>query len=716
MNNNPRSFEIFPTFSSCIANSHPEKTKHPLLIQPSYSLNGITSSSMDPFILCIEKMLHILLDQDILDALILQKNPSAIKKKINALSKQLPLLHINYPKTAPCTLSVMALCPYEFSNGIGRYLSDTLSHWLVPGKFLTLSCVQSLNFSFIAYPHQKFIFHQALLDIRYAEDLCIVKNNWEALQKEIRLNILAVKQARRILAIKKLSSEQKNAIIQENISSILNRSVNKNTFDHMHHFLLQATLENKLTQIKEQVLPSLEQRPLAFQRDIYSELKYFALLFGEKFTALHELRYVSKLISYQYLFRQSFQRILLSAPNERHLIVKLLKTHVHSPFNESRKVLGIFGAVNLLRENEIFEERHLVQAIKHCISCVRKVENSFILDRRSHDSIRIFYIEIEKKDDTTFTCEEMRELKKHLPSKIKESIEAVIHPVFMPRNEEEIMRNIVILSQQIQYLSDLPQMIISFEEQEEKALVFRIILLRILKDKTPILMDILSASTELQVKDIETKHIGMFRKKHIKEASILKVALNKKKFFRKDFSIDLLKARLAVASELNHLFKGIRDFNGGILSKQQEAFAQLRNLLKDAVVFEDFLLENFFYSLTPPLQQSLVKPSILKALFLLTLEAMDADYKKIPIFLKAQTMEDHILIAIASPSQQLKELLFSIVNTLQIPSSDLSFACVSSHAIHCLSYMYQNNCSTQRNLFYTAIYEGLQKSIQLKSI
>jgi hypothetical protein len=552
-----------------------------------------------------------------------------------------------------------------------------------------------------------------LLDIHSQEDLAIIQNNWEGLKNEIRLNVLSVKHARQVIAVKKLSSEQKNALIQENISSVLNRPLkdsDPNAFDQMHHLFLQLTSEERLNQIKEQFLPSFEQRPKAFQRDIFNELKHFVLLFGDKFTALHTLKYVSRLISYQYLFRKSLERIIASMPGIRHLSVKLMKTQLNASFKNDRKtVLGIFGAMNVLRENEVFEERHLFQAIRHCLSPVRKVDNSFILDRRSHDPIRIFYIEIEKKEGGSFEPEEIRELQKNLPREIKESVESVVHPVFMPRNEEEIMRNILLLSQQLKYVSDLPQVIISFDAQAEQELIFRVILLRILKDKAPSLMDCFAHSTELSIRDLEIKRVGMLRKKHVKEANVFKVSLSKKKFLRKDFSIDLFKARQALSSELNKIFKGIRDFNGGILSKQQEAFLALRNLLKDTPAYKDFLLENFFYSLTPPLHQSLVLPSILKALFILTLEALEANYKTSPYFLKAQNLEDQLLIIIASPSNRLKDLLFSIVNTLQIPSSDLSFSQVSSYEIHCLGYIYQNRCPIQRKAFYTTISETLQE-------
>ncbi len=712
--NRTRHIEIFPAFSIPIATYPAKKAASVSLITPSYSLNGINHADMDPFVHYVEQILFKILPEGLLDELTAQRQRLSIKKKIFELNMLLPILRLNQPKSAPCTLSIAVLCPAEYTGGVGRYLSDTLSHWLVPGKFINICATQSLNFRFSAYPSQKFFFVQILLDIHSQEDLAIIQNNWEGLINEIRFNVLYVKHARQVIAVKKLSSEQKNALIQENISSVLNRplkDIDPNAYDQMHHLLLQLTSEERMNQIKEQFLPSFEQRPKAFQRDIFNELKHFVLLFGDKFTALHTLKYVSRLISYQYLFRKSLERIIASMPGIRHLSVKLMKTQLNASFrNDCKTVLGIFGAMNVLRENVVFVERHLFQAIRHCISSVRKVDNSFILDRRSHDPIRIFYIEIEKKEGGSFEPKEIKELQKNLPREIKESVESVVHPVFMPRNEEEIMRNILLLNQQLKYVSDLPQVIISFDAQAEQELIFRVILLRILKDKAPSIMDSFANSAELSIRDLEIKRVGILRKKHVKEANVFKVSLNKKKFLRKDFSIDLFKARQALSWELNKIFKGIRDFNGGILSKQQEAFLALRScLLKDAPAYKDFLLENFFYSLTPPLHQSLVLPSVLKALFILTLEALEANYKTKPYFLKAQNLEDQLLIIIASPSNRLKDLLFSIVNTLQIPSSDLSFSQVSSYEIHCLGYIYQNRCPIQRKAFYTTISETLQE-------
>lgn len=690
-----------------------EKFAH--LIQPSYSSRGISNIEFDSYVTFIEQVLRNLLPEELVTALSTSKDPKVIKQSFLLLSDRLPILAWNNPDRAPCTLCASLLCHSQYTQGVGRYLCDILTRWLIPGKFLNISSVRSLNFRFISYPEQDLFFHQILLDVDNDQDLSIIKNNWDNLEKEVRLSILSVRHARYVVSVKKLSSEQKQALIEENLASVINRPskhLDNNVFDQMHHFFLHLSAEDKIKQIQDQFTPYIEQKPKVFDRDIFNEIKHSILLFGDRFTALRDLRHVSRLISYQYLFRKTLMRVIVASPEERHLSLKLLKTQLSSSTgrNEIKSVLGLLGGMNVLRENELFEERHIIEAITHCLPYVRTIENSFILDRRSHDPIRLFYLEIEKKDGSSFSLQEIKELKKNLPHELKESVESVLHPVLMPRNEEEIMRNIFLLSQQLKYINDLPQVIISFNAQTEESLQFTVILLRILRDEDLSLTAIFASSqTELKVQELETKKVGLLRKRYPKEANVFKVSLNKKMFLRKDFTIDLFKARQAVSLELNRIFSGIRDFNGGILSKQQEVFTELRNSLQGTSSHKDFLLENFFYSITPPLRQTLIMPSSLKTLFCLMQDSFDTDYKKETFFLKAQFEADQLLTMAASPHVCIKDELFSLITKLKIPSSELSCTHVNAHGITCIGYIYQNRDPNFRNLFYSTLLSCLQE-------
>ncbi|WP_194845945.1 hypothetical protein [Candidatus Rhabdochlamydia porcellionis] len=646
------------------------------------------------------------------------KNPSQEKmhSMVLELRKKQPLISWDDPHKAPCFIRMSLICASEFTTGIGRYFCDILSRWLIPGKLLNISCSCGANIVFHCSPKQIFYFHQIYIDIVDSNDLMLLKGNISSLQKEIYLNILAVRYARRVISIKNLSAEQKRFMIKENIASSLNRSakeLDSSMFNLMHNLFLQLNVEKKISRIQLKFAPFLKQKVKIFDRDIFEEIRYYSFLFGSRFTAARELRHLVRLVSFQYLFRKNLLYQLAKNPEKRHLNLKIFRAYLSSNSTQEHKpVLGIIGGINVLKESELFEERHILEAIRHCLPNASKVENSFILDRRTYDPIRLFYLEIEKKDNTPFTIDEIKELRKSLNRELKENIESIIHPVLMPRNEEEIMRSIVLLSRQLKYVNDLPQVTISFSTQTKHQLIFTIILLRVLNDSSPDIVQLFSkANTLLKIERLEVKSAGLLRKKYQKEANIFHIALSKAPFLRR-FSIDLFKARQFLSSELNRIFKGgIRDFNGGILSKQQEVFHELCSSFKELSSHESFLLENFFYSLTPPLSQTLIMPSILKMLFNMMLKAINADYTHTSIFYKTQVKDEFFLIMIASPFIAIKEKIVDLVNKLCIPPSDLCHTQVSIYDTHCIGYIYRRNDQTSYQKLCSTFDEFLQQDL-----
>jgi hypothetical protein len=647
-------------------------------------------------------------------------NPSEEKMRsmVLELRKSQPLISWNDSHKAPCSIKMSLICASEFTTGIGRYFCDILSRWLIPGKLLNISCSYGANIVFHCSPKQIFYFHQIYIDITDSNDLMFLKNNVSSLQKEIHLNILAVRYARRVISIKNLSTEQKRFMIKENIASSLNRSTKEldgNMFNLMHSLFLQLNAEKKISRIQLKFSPFLKQKAKIFDQDIFEEIRYYSFLFGSRFTAARELHHLVRLVSFQYLFRKNLLYQLAKNPEKRHLILKIFRAYLSSHSTQEHKpVLGIIGGINVLKESELFEERHILEAIRHCLPNVSKVENSFILDRRTHDPIRLFYLEIEKKDNTAFTVDEIKELRKSLNRELKENIENIMHPVLMPRNEEEIMRSIVLLSRQLKYVNDLPQVIISFNTQTKHQLIFTVILLRVLHDSSPDMIQLFSKmNTILKIERLEVKSVGLLRKKYRKEANIFHVTLDKTPFLRR-FSIDLFKARQFLSSELNRIFEGgIRDFNGGILSKQQEVFHELCNSFKELSSHENFLLESFFYSLTPPLSQTLIMPSILKILFKMLLKAVNTDYTHTSIFYKTQTKDEFFLIMAASPFIAIKEKIGDLINKLRISSSDLCHTQVSIYDTHCIGYIYRRNDQTSYQKLCAAFDEFLQQDFRL---
>ena len=259
---------------------------------------------------------------------------------------------------------------------------------------------------------------------------------------------------------------------------------------------------------------------------------------------------------------------------------------------------------------------------------MKAVEGSIIIDKDSESSLQTVYLEVEKENGSDFSFDEVQLLRTALPDQLKENIEQLTHPIFMPRNEEEVLRNIMALSRQIRYVSDLPQVIISFDEQKGSDLCFTVIMLRIHPDESPAVQEIFAAAkTDLHFIVDRVRRLGAIRRKYAKEAAVFRTLVPTKDFMRPDHSVDLYKARQHVLAEVTRIVGEVRDFNGGMILKQQELLDGLKMSLGRTAEQYKMLLDQFFYSLMPMEMRSVLETDPLKQLFLMLLQATKADLK-----------------------------------------------------------------------------------------
>jgi len=218
-----------------------------------------------------------------------------------------------------------------------------LSRWTLPGKQSLIVGGRSLSFEFVNFKGHKFYLAESFVKVNDDKELAHVLSNLPALIKEIRINILAVYYARYIVSVKSLSIEQKTAMIEENISSLLDspsKIKESNIHDEMQQFLIKLSAEEKLHQVKENISHLINTRPKTFDRDVFYEIRHFMSLFRDKFTANRSSRHVSKVIAFQYLFKKVIKQAIHRSPEERHLTFKLLKTKLYQG-SRSHMVLGI---------------------------------------------------------------------------------------------------------------------------------------------------------------------------------------------------------------------------------------------------------------------------------------------------------------------------------------------------------------------------------------
>ncbi len=557
----------------------------------------------EAFVSTIEKKVSELLSEKIKQQ-ILKNNPSGLLEAIPIFGTFI----------SSESFWISFLCPWEYTHGVGRYIDDVTRQWLVPGKILSLSTAVRSSFSFATLTTQRFFFGCSMFNLNSPNDQEIAERNLKPLIEEMHLNIQAVYRARYIASIKSISMEQREGMIKENLSNILNISqsdLDRSLFDQMQQFLMKLGREEKMNEIQKAIIEKTQARPKAFNRGMFSEMTYFTILFKDQFASKRDSRHISRVIALHYLFKKMLLDTVKKNSSERHISLKIYKTKL----NDEQPVLGILFGMNILRESERLDKQLFVSAIRSCLSQIEIVKDSYLFDQREK-KLFLFYLEIHKPSFAPFHSEEIDLLRQKLGSEIKKQIENDVHPIFLPRNEEEIVRNLILLSQQLKYTRDFPQVSIHYEKQSESELFFSIMMARLLLPVAKGLRElIVSGESDLKISIDEIREIGKLKRKIPKETSVLRVALDKAPFFRPDYSVDLLRARQRVAYELSKVIGEYRDFNGGMILKQEESLLALRNLIGTMSQETEFLLENYFYSLRPGIMQTVLPSEVLNSHF-----------------------------------------------------------------------------------------------------
>lgn len=588
-----------------------------------------------------------------------------------AFSASLPILKISPLEETPSAISFYMLS--KCRQNAHKFFFDLISNWLIPGKQLEALLFYGVDFCLPDYGDDVLTLCEAKLKIEDEADLEILQRNLPIVETELRMGMQSAYHARRILEIKGLSADAKTVMIQEYIAFLMGRLTKH--FDH----------------------------------NILTEMQHILVICREEFKAVRDCRHLSRIISVHYLFRKYLHEAVRKDPDKRHLSLKIHKSCIRLPTGQ-KPVLSIMVGINFLQETEIFEERHLISAIQNYIPTAKAVENSFFSNRRGKESICTLYLELEKSGGEEFTADEIRLLRNELPTDLKDRIEHLMHPIFMPRNDEEIMRNILSLCDQIKYLHDLPQMIISFDKQTHTDLLFNVIMVEIKQPCKPSVQErFKQANSFLEYIHDRSRTVGVLRKKYPKEASVYSVKLSKTPFLRADHSINLNNARQAVASELSRVLGEIRDFNGGMISKQHETLCAVRDKLCD-VKYNELLLENFFYSLTPDVARTVGEPDVLKTLFTLLLTSInDGFFSGEKHALKFQCDSRYVYAIVKSEDKAVKENLSRMVHRFDQQPSRMANSFVIVYDIAYVGYLFMCDDKAQQKAFCTTLQNSIVK-------
>jgi hypothetical protein len=634
--------------------------------------------SFHSYLQSFQELVHLLIPQDLID----QKHLLTEKQFFSKLNEQLPLINWSKENRFPSVICIrfFSYSHVRFSNGIARFFIEMFDRFAIPGHYLGIEFSRTLDFFFIANPEQQYGVIEIGLKVDTATELELLQKNLPLLCEEVLLTILTVYRTRYIVALKTPSKEEKTLLVQKEIKTLISKSTNEsdsNLFDYAQGLIHKILAEEKVVQLNQIIASLAEKRPRVFNRDIFVEIQDFVLMFRKQFAERHSLKYLSRVICFLHLIRKALQTMPANEPEKRHLFFKLLRMHSNEI---KQQVLGVIVGINLRNRLELFERSHVIEAFTSLIPESDEVTDSCVADNR-WDGIRLIYIEFKKKNSVPFSQEEFSVLKKQFAQELKQRVEAVIHPVFMFYNQEEILKDIVQLSRELKRKKDLPQAVIRFAFQTQQELSFKIVIARLISENSLSFQKLFS-QCPFQVVFEKVKQAGQLTQSMAKEAAILNIYLPKSHFYRKDRSLDLYKARKVVVTEIIQALGEFRDYNGGLIACNDTTFFQFKELVLKNGNYDDFLLENFFFSIQPMSMQNLLDKQILEKGFLLFMKALENDFEVIPYFVESETVAEMSVVVIASVFPQLKEEMLDIFESMNISSTKLSFSWLTVGGIY----------------------------------
>ncbi len=565
--------------------------------------------------------------------------------------------------------SLKVLTFYPFRKHASKFLMDMLTNYLLPKRYLKISRCYFCNHE---TEKQELTVCEIVLEFEslWEKDLAIM--NLELKQQEICLGLSSAYKAQKILEMQWEAHQEKLARVQEILNYLIERF------------------------------------PLSIDYDVFTLMQQIFLDVKQSFKMVREPKQLVKLVVALYFLQKELVKACELDPKKRHLFLSIKHAKIHQPLG-IKSVLGISVCFNFLQENENFSKKQYFRAISSVVRGVEYVEDSYLEVEVEEGIGKGCYIEISKTSNIAFSLDEIKKLKNRLTSHLIGGIEHLQRPVFMPRNEEEVMKNIVLLSGQLKYVKDIPQVIISFDEQTYSSLTFTVILVRLLQDgcqNAKILLKMIKSGFQVVLE--RERMLGKIRHKYSKEALVMRMSLEAKGFLREDDSIDLYKARQSILKELEKVFGRVRDFNGGMISKQVEAFIKLRKALGTKASENRFLLENFFHSIYPIEMRSVISTKPLSKLFTLLLDRIKRGSVESKTCVKAQIEGNGFdVFLIEFNDLGLKQKVVDQMASLQIMSRKLIQLHLTTLDRTFLGYIYFYGEKVSKRAFQDALYRAL---------
>lgn len=286
---------------------------------------------------------------------------------------------------------------------------------------------------------------------------------------------------------------------------------------------------------------------------------------------------------------------------------RIFPSHIHCPFG-TRSVLSLAIVLPKLQAYEQFDQQHIAQAVKRSFPNLQLVPRSFFSYRHPETQALSFYLEFETKESSLPSLRSLYLARKDLERELIGSIEKVVSRIDIPQNDDDLLRNLLLLNQEITRINDKPNVIIQYHEQTEETLSFYVTLVRVIKQSQKNTPVTLLTADGIRSILLNASLLDTLKESHVKQGLEFLVQCPKTHYYRRDRSIDFLKARESVLRYLEKTFGKLRDLNGGFMYEHDRLLQSVKGLLRPEEKKDLFIIENLINSLMPSIMKSLLGP------------------------------------------------------------------------------------------------------------
>lgn len=484
------------------------------------------------------------------------------------LLPQLP--KIMYEKTSESEVAFFMICAQR--EGVSQFFLEMVARWLFPMQKTKLSFFSAIDFVPQQSMSQKCTAIECNVWIESTMQWRQLVKQFPLFQSEIGFGVLSSYHAQKVMEAKALTQWEKMSAIQRRLSELI------------HRF------------------------PRLYDSDVFHTMQRVFLEKDEAFFQAREIPTLIRMVKSLY----GIERTIIAGQNQcaihREIFVKPMRFTLQQLFQE-QKIVALAVGVRINKDREMFEEHHLENAVQKIFPSLQFIKSSHVDYEIEEEDFHLFYVEFELRSEP-LSFHHLNALSEKLPGMIASSIEKKMHPLFMPRNDEEVLKTLQVLSSQIKARGDLPQVSITLQYHNQSYLEFFVAIARVVKsDDQNIERLIRKRNTKLAIE--RTRILGYLRKKYAKEASVLRMHVSCDHYLREDLSLDYYRARESVLAEVERIFGEVRDYNGGMLSRQRQSFERFIQEFKGMNREEKNDAEQFFLSLLPVEIRCVIPPSVL---------------------------------------------------------------------------------------------------------